>query len=211
MNRIVSILCCTVLSGILLWFFPLFHIVRLDAPDSMKVTPEANTREFVATFWDKKIGPSLETAPDAIELIAALRENPQMARERYGRKVGVSRTTLFVMQGNGTVVTIDKRGVSLALEDGSDKPVILLQTGLLFGNAVRDAPGLLDAGQFQDSRQFNEVSAELNRIVEMRVVSTLKQSVVKGQRIRFAGCVEVSDQEEIANPLSIIPMQVRLE
>ena len=211
MNRVAIVLCSAVLAGILLWFYPLFHIVRLDVPDSANVTSELNTKEFVSTFWEQKIAPSLATAPEAKELIFALRNNPQTALKQYGRKMGVSRTTLFLMQGKGTVVSSDNKGVGLALEDASEQPDILLRTSLLFGNTVRDATGLLDANQFQDSRQFNEVSAELNQLVEMRVISTLKQNAVKGQRIHFAGCVEIADQEKFEFPLSIIPLQFRIE
>jgi predicted lipoprotein len=211
MNRVVVIFCCTVLAGCLLWFFPLFHIERLDAPLPAKLTPESNTGKFAATFWEKKVVPTLEKAPDGKELISALRNNPQLARKQYGRKVGVSRTTLFVVQGKGTVVATDKKGVGVALEDGSESPEILLHTGLLFGNTVRDATGLLDASEFQNSREFNEVSADLNRIVETQVIPALKENARKGQRIRFVGCVELADQDEIPKPLSVIPMHVHID
>lgn len=211
MNRNFAILCCAVLAVGLLWFFPLVHIERLDSPTSEKVTQSSNTSEFAKAFWDEKLVPSIEKAPDAMEVLSALRDNPQMARTTYGRKVGVSRSTLFIIQGKGAVESVDKKGVGVALAEGSEKPEIVLHTALLFGNTVRDATGLLDAGTFQDSRQFNEISTELNRLVETRVIAPLKEKAVKGQHIRFIGCFEASNQDEPATPLLIIPMQVRFE
>ena len=211
MNRLVLILCCTVLAVSLLWFFPLFHIERLDAPKSHEVAQTTNSVESAAKFWKEQILPSLDQAPNGEEVISALRNNPLLARTKYGRKVGVSRTTLFMVQCKGTVATIDKKGVGVAFEESSARPDILLQTGLLFGNTVRDATGLLDASDFQDSRQFNEISTELNRLIEMQVMTKLKENATQGRRIQFVGCFELPDQGELGNPLSIIPMQVSFE
>jgi len=86
-----------------------------------------------------------------------------------------------------------------------------LLAGLLFGNTVRDATGLIDASNFPDSRQFNEISTELNRIVEARVIRRLREKSVVGQRIHFAGCAEIPDEGEVASPLPVIPLEFRLE
>jgi predicted lipoprotein len=211
MNRLVVILCCTALIGGLLWLFPLFHIQRLDRLSSAKTTQSTSAREFAASFWEEKVIPTLEGAAEAEELIAALRDNPQAASKRLGRKVGVSRMTLFMVRGKGKVVTIDKSGVGIALEQGSEKADIVLHTGLVFGNAVRDSTGLLTTSDFHDSRQFNEASTELNRIVETQLIARLKENASIGKHIRFIGCVEIPDQGELARPLSIIPMQVGFE
>jgi predicted lipoprotein len=211
MNRLVAILCCTALVGGLIWIFPLFHIQRLDESSSAKAMQTTSAREFAATFWEEKIIPTLGGAPEGEELINALREKPQEARQRFGRKLGVSRTTLFTVRGKGKVVAIDKSVVSIALKKGSEKPDILLHTGLVFGNTVRDSTGLLATSDFQHSRQFNEASTELNRIVETQVIPRLKENASIGKHIRFVGCIEMPDQGELASPLSIIPMQVGFE
>ena len=144
-------------------------------------------------------------------LLADFRASPETARAKFGRKVGVSRTRLVVLRGNGTIVTIDKKGVGVALQGETKEADIVLQTGLLFGNTVRDATGLLDASNFPDSRQFNEISTELNRIVEARIVPILKEKAVVGRQIHFAGCAEIADEGELVKPLTIIPLEVRVE
>jgi len=211
MNRLVVIFCCTALVGGLFWLFPLFHIQRLENSSSAETTQTTNNREFAASFWEEKVIPALEGALEGEELFAALRDNPQVASKQFGHKVGVSRTTLFMVRGKGKVVAIDKSGVAIALDQGSEKPGIVLHRGLVFGNAVRDSTGLLTTSDFHDSRQFNEVSTELNRIVETQVIARLKENASIGKRLRFVGCVEIPDQGELASPLSIIPMQVEFE
>jgi predicted lipoprotein len=211
MNRLFVLLCCIALVGALLWFFPLFHIETLLESNSYTVTQTTGTRELAETLWEEKIIPTLGGAPEGGELINALREKPQEARQRFGRKLGVGRATLFMVQGKGKVVAVDKSGVGIALTQGSEKPDILLHTGLVFGNTVRDSTGLLATSDFQGLLQFNEASTALNRIVETQVIPRLKENASMGKQIRFVGCVEVPDQGKLANPLTIIPMQVEFE
>ena len=106
---------------------------------------------------------------------------------------------------------MDKKGTGVAFAPNGKEPDIVLQTGLLFGNAVRDATGLLDASKFADSRQFNEMSTELNRLAETRIIAVLKERAAVGRHLDFAGCVEIQDDASVIKPLAIIPLDVHIE
>jgi len=211
MKRVAVILCCLCAAGCLFWFFPLFHVVHTNSGGVVEHKSAFNPADFANRYWNERLIASLSKAPDAATVLKAFRANPETARAKFGRTVGVSSTTLVVVRGNGTIMTVDKKGVGVALERDAKGPDIVLQIGLLFGNAVRDATGLLDAGDFSDSRQFNEISTELNRIIETRVIPTLKEKSVTGRQISFAGCAEIQDESEIIRPLTIIPLVVRVE
>jgi predicted lipoprotein len=134
------------------------------------------------------------------------------AREKFGRRVGVSRTRLIVLKGSGKIVQVDKKGVGIGLEPNGSQPDIVLRTGLLFGNTVRDSSGLVDASSFANSQHFNDISTELNRIVETRVIPALKQPAAReGAHVEFAGCLEIQDDARVEFPLTIIPLDVRVK
>jgi predicted lipoprotein len=211
MKRAAVIPCCLFAAGCLFWFFPLFHVVHTNSGGVAAHDSAFDPSDFAKRFWNERLIPSLSQAPDAATVLAAFRASPVAARAKFGRTVGVSSTALLVIRGNGTIVTVDKKGVGVALERDAKGPDIVLQTGLLFGNTVRDATGLIDAGNFSDSRQFNEISTELNRIIETRVIPTLKEKSARGRQISFAGCAEIQDESEIVRPLKIIPLVVRVE
>ena len=211
MKRIGVTFGCLLFAGVLFWLFPLFHIISTNDSVSLQHESELSAAEFASTFWKDQLTPSLANFPDAGAVLAALIANPQSAQAKFGRKVGVSRASLYVMRGSGTVVSVDKKGVGISLGSDSKLTDVMLQTGLLFGNTIRDATGLLDASKFSDSRQFNEVSTELNHIAEVEIVSTLKQKVAVGRHITFAGCAEISDQMEVSRPLTLIPLQVSID
>jgi len=211
MKRISVTICCILLVAIAFWFFPLLHIVHTNSAAPAEHETAFNASEFAKTFWKDQLAPSLAQAPDAATILAALSANRESARTQFGRKVGVSRASLYVMRGSGTIVSVDNKGVGIGLDNDAKHADVTLQTGLLFGNTVRDATDLLDASKFPDSRQFNEVSTELNHIVEADVIAVLKQNATDGRRVTFAGCVEIQDQADIPHPLTLIPLQVHID
>lgn len=211
MRRAVVSFGMAAVAGIVFWFFPLFHIVRNEHGPDTKGESTFNAIEYANTFWSTQLVPVLKEAPDATAVLAALQENSEAAREKFGRRVGVSRTRLFAVRGSGKIVSVDKQGIGVALTDKSNEPGIVLKTGLIFGNTVRDATGSLNAGGFSDSRQLNEISAELNRIAETRVVQKLRDAAKVGRQVEFAGCAEIADDSSDVRPLAIIPLDVRVE
>jgi predicted lipoprotein len=211
MQRFGLILAFLFATGGLLWLFPLFHIVRLDGGEHATGQTTFNAADFAQSFWTDQLTPWLNRPWDNSEqFFAEYRRSPQAAREKHGRKVGVSRSRLFVLRGSGTIASVDSKGVVVKLDhDGGDTEIIL-QTGLLFGNTVRDATGLLDASDFPNSQHFNAVSTELNRLVETNVIAKLKELVSPGRKIQFVGCAQLSDAAA-TRPLKIIPLQVQVE
>ena len=97
------------------------------------------------------------------------------------------------------------------MKDGGDTPDILLPTGLLFGNAVRDGTGLLDASTFPNSQNFNDLSAELNHIIETTLLPELREQAKVGAKISFAGCAEIAEEDADVKPLKVIPVLVKVE
>jgi predicted lipoprotein len=211
MKRVVVILCFLLVAVGLVWVFPLFRIVRLDKLQAAKQQASFNAASFAESFWSDQLIPSLDKAADAAVVLAALDENGQSARGQYGRKVGVGRTTLLLLRGAGRVVNVDKKGVGVALTGGATKPDVVLYTGLLFDNTARDVTGLLDASSFANSQQFNEISAELNKIIEARVIPKLKEKATPGEEIQFVGCAEVSDTVSDVRPLRVVPLEFTID
>jgi predicted lipoprotein len=105
---------------------------------------------------------------------------------------------------------VDSRGVGLAIRDGSAGPDVVLPVGMVFGNTVRDATGLLDMDKFPNSQHFNDLSTELNRIVETRVLPRLRDRAEVGRQVRFVGCAEVSRDPKRRKPLKVVPVSVDL-
>jgi predicted lipoprotein len=210
MRRILIAIGLLVALGALFWLFPLLHVVRLQDVRDSRQRGEFRAHEFAKEFWTTRLMPSLDRAADVAAVLAVAREDPHEARQQFGRSVGLGRAAFYLLRGRGTVVSVDKDGVGVSTDAGTSQPDVLLHTGLVFGNTVRDATGLLSAGDFIDSQQFNDVSTELNHIVETRVLPPLQEQARVGRRLEFIGCAEVMDESDW-RPLRIIPLDVKVD
>jgi predicted lipoprotein len=200
--------------GLLIGLFrlvPLFHVVPLQQTQTQQAEAEFNPTNFARSFWNDKLLKSFDRAADARQLLAALTADPQKARALFGRTLGVSSSTLYFLRGTGRVLSVTKNDVTLALNSEGKTAEILLPTGLLFGNSVRDGTGLLEASQFPNSQNFNDLSTELNHIVETTLLPQLRELAKPGVTISFVGCAEVADEDDDVKPLKVVPVSVKLE
>jgi predicted lipoprotein len=140
------------------------------------------------------------------DLLGLLNRDPAAARKQFGHSPGLGSTTLFLAQSSGRVTGVDKEEVRVEV-DSVPNTRLALMTGLIFGNAVRDATGLIDGGAFSNSQEFNEISAELNRLVETQVLPGLRERAAAGKEIRFAGCFELEDGP-LPEVIQIVPIKV---
>ncbi|MSU61102.1 MAG: DUF2291 family protein [Pedosphaera sp.] len=192
-------------AALVSWRFPLFHIVPLKQAQQEQKAGVFDSVKAATEFWEAKLLPGTERAVEVKELLAALAKDPAAARKQHGRTLGIGGATMFLVRGSGKVAEVGDDAIVVAL-DGKDAKVSL-SVGLLFGNTVRDASGLLDVSAYPDSQEFNALSTQLNALVETKVSPALKQAAALGKTIRFAGCFEL---EEDARPeaLTLIPIKV---
>jgi len=192
-------------AGLVCWRFPLFHIVPLRQAQMEQQASVFDAAKVAADWWNAKLLPATVHAVELQELLAALAKDPAGARKQYGRTLGLGGATLFSVGGSGKVAALEEEAVVVSL-DGSDAKVTLT-TGLLFGNTVRDASGLLDVSAYPNSQDFNDLSTQLNTIVETKVAPALKQAAAVGKAIRFTGCFELEDDAK-PDALALIPIKV---
>ena len=88
---------------------------------------------------------------------------------------------------------------------------MFLETVNLFGNAIRDASGLIDVSDFPNTMEFNTVSVEINRIVRENIAGPALEHAAVGKTVRFTGAAEVSEDDPSIRPLHIIPIEIRME
>ena len=188
-----------------LWRFPLFHVV----PVAARVVPDiVNSRAIAEKFWAGRL--AIAPAADAKIVATALRHDEAAAIRAFARTVGLGDTSYFFLRGEGRVVSRNRDTIQLALGNATDAPVVELQIGVIFGNTVRDSTGLFDVNQFSSLQDFNGLAAELNRLVEARVLPALREHARVGANVSFTGCAEAGGGVPSAPLLSIIPIQAEV-
>jgi predicted lipoprotein len=210
MKRALIILAAVVAVGVLTWFFPLFRVVSRESLRAELDRQSFNAADFVQSYWQQKLTTAFSDAADASAVLAALRETPDQARTQFGRTAGIGRESLYFIRGSGKIVSVDKNEVGISLSD-KEQADLTLQTGLLFGNSVRDATGLLSANDYPNSQQFNEISSELNRTIETKVLPPLRAAAKVGAEIEFVGCAAVTNLPRDITPLKVVPLEVKFK
>jgi predicted lipoprotein len=193
---------------VLVYFFPLFHVVPLRQSGPPAAGAAFDPVAFVDRFWTERLIPGVARAVDAGELVAAVDQDRKSARRTYGRSVGLGGAYYYFVAGTGRVVSVEKDSVRLSLRDGQPQVQVVLETGHVFGNAVRDGTGLLNVNDFSNSQDFNALSSEINRRIEQQVLPDLRKRAALGATVRFVGCAEVMDEDTDLHPLRIVPFIV---
>ena len=211
MNRWLTWLIATVAIAGVCWLFPLFHVVTMKTAMAEKIAATFNATQFAETFWTNQLFASLDKTVKADVLFSAIQNDAASAKKKFSRNVGLSEACFYFVSGIGRVVAVSDDEVSLAVTDGSTNAEVSLQTGLIFGNALRDGTGLLNASDYPNSQDFNDISAALNHLVETRVLPKLREQAKVGAKISFVGCAEVDDESTDLKPLKVIPIQTELK
>jgi predicted lipoprotein len=140
-----------------------------------------------------------------------MRADPAGAKKKYSHGGGLGSEYFYFISGEGRVVATNDDGIALSVSGPSTNADVVLQTGLIFGDAIRDGTGLLDVNEFPNSQEFNDISTALNHIVETQALPATRQQAHPGGKIRFTGCAQVEDDGSELLPLKVVPIACRLE
>ena len=211
MKRAAGIIIILISFSVLCLFFPLFHIVPLKRAETEKSEGAFDAAKFADSLWSEKLAKSFDHATDAKELLAAIRTDPAAAQKKYARTLNLGGGYFYYLRGEGRVMATNDSGLSLVITPGATNAEVTLETGMIFGNAVRDGTGLLNASDYPNLQDFNNISAGLNKLVEARVLPVLRDHPSVGSTIHFVGCAEVDDETTDLNPLQVVPVQAEVE
>src|SRR5262245_18243009 len=116
-GRLRLIIGATVAVGsfVLLYFFPLFHIVPLTLVGKRSAGAPFDPVAFVDRLWTDRFIPGAGGAVDAAELVTALKTDRQSARRTHGRSVGLGGSSFYFVAGTCRVVSVEKNSVGPSL------------------------------------------------------------------------------------------------
>jgi hypothetical protein len=201
-----------VLIGLLLILFPPFHFRRIDghtrAPEADHAA-STDIAQLAARLWNTSLTSQQVHPTDWVVLIRALRADPVRGSRQYGRRPGIGGPWFYLLSGEARVVAIDPRGLWLGASDLGDWRV-LLQTGPIFGSALRDATGLLRLEDFS-SFDFNELGAQLNLLSESRVGSVLRRDARVGSQVEFVAAGRLDEVNGDGRTVLLAPIGVSLK
>ena len=169
-----------------------------------------NAAKYAKEFWAKKLTPALGKAIETGQLLSVLKTDKDKAFKDYSHALGIGNIKYFLVKGRGIVQSVDENQVVVNVESDFEKPEVFIATEYVFGNAVRDASGTIDINEFANSMDFNNVSAEINKVIREQIIPSFRSKVKKGDRVEFSGAVELNKEHLSMNAMEIVPVSLKI-
>jgi len=183
------------------------YFKKLDAKKEVIAT-NLNPAEFAQKFWKEKFTPYMDSAVEIGSFIKMLKGNPKAVFEGYSKTQGIGNASFFLVKGEGVIKSTTEDEVFVIVKSGTEEIQVKLNTGIYFGNAVRDVTGQISMGDFSNTMDFNSVSSELNKIVRTQIVLPFKTNAVKGKTVQFVGCAEINKEQINITDLQLLPVKI---
>jgi predicted lipoprotein len=185
------------------------YFKKLDQVKAEQTAKTFNAASYAQNFWEKKLTPSLSKAIAIDKLIPMLTSSPSRAFNTYSHALGIGNLRYFLIQAKGSIAAIDADDVTVSIA-GLPGQKVKIVTEYIFGNAARDATGLININDFNNTMDFNNVSAEINAIIRSKVLPQLKHAKV-GNSISFTGAIELNKEHLNLSQIEAVPVAVNIQ
>jgi predicted lipoprotein len=166
---------------------------------------------FSKKLWETRLPARLDSAIELSALISAIRTNPTEAFANHSNSISIGNYRYSLVKIEGQVESIGEDEILLKAKAPGDSSIrVIIATEYIYGNAVRDASGLVNIKDFSGSNDLNNISEELNKEIRSHVLPPFKKMVKPGDRLALAGAIELNREHIRFNDVEIIPMRVKI-
>ena len=182
------------------------YIKKLDQHLAKNTIKQFDATSYANTYYSDLL-PKANSSVEVSTLLEQLKQNPKAAFEQYGRALGISNIKYFLTKGNAVVTAINESSIDVQLQDSS-KQQVTIATEFVYGNAVRDASGLVDLKSFTSTSDLNNVSAAVNKKIREEILPPFKKVVQVGDSISFTGAIELNQKFPSLDHIEIVPITI---
>lgn len=207
MNKIIKSILLIVVVALLA--YKSVYIQKLSDRKNNAVT-NFNAAEFSKKLWDEKLPVKTDSAVDLIFLMDAVNKNKDAAFNSYTNALAIGNYRYALVKLNATVNDVKEDEVMLSAAVADSVLKVQLATEFVYGNAVRDASGLVQVKDFPNTSDLNGISEELNKIIRATVVPSIKSKIKKGDKINIVGAIELNKEHIHWQNLELLPVRIQV-
>ena len=165
---------------------------------------------FSKKLWEEKLPAKLGSSVELTTFITTAQANPADAFSKYANALGIGNYRYALIKAEGIITVINNDDITLQVRLGDSLMTVKMATEFIYGNAIRDASGLVDVKDFPNTMDLNNISEELNKMVRKSVLPPFKAAVRKGDKVIVTGAIEIHKEHIKWNELEIIPVQLQI-
>lgn len=169
-----------------------------------------NAAEFSKKLWNEKMPAKIDNAVDLLVLIDAVSKNPDAAISKQTNALAIGNYRYALVKLNATVSEVKEDEISLSTPSADSVLNVLLATEFIYGNAVRDASGLVQVKDFPNTSDLNGISEELNKIIRTTIIPSFKTSIKKGDKVNVVAAIELNKEHLHWQGLELQPVRLQI-
>ncbi len=186
------------------------YFKSLDEVKAASAVKQFDAVAYARNFFDKKLLPSVDKAIEIDVLLKLIKSDPAKAFQTYSNALGIGNIRYFLVKGAGTIKTIDENTTTISYASDTTQKQLNIATEFVYGNAIRDASGLININEFNSTMDFNNVSAEINKIVRTEVLPPFKTNGKVGDKVQFSGAIELNRAHVNHDHIEVVPISLDL-
>jgi len=207
MNRYLKYLLLIVVIGLVA--YKSVYVKKLG--EIKAVTDEKfDAISYSKKLWEEKFPTKISNAVELATFIKAAQADPADAFSKYTNTLGIGNYRYAFIKTEGIVTDINEDDITMQIKLDDSLMTVRLATEFIYGNAIRDASGLVDIKDFPNTMDLNNISEELNKMVRKTVLPPFKAAVKKGDKVIVTGSIEIHKEHIKWNELEIIPVQLQI-
>lgn len=192
------------LAGIVIYSSLYFRPLDEKLAEENEITFDAKT--YVEGIWEKDLFAAYDSAMDLTSLLDQLKEDPELTFRREANALGVGNIAYFKVKGEGLVLSVNENNVMVLVGDHK----VEIETEFIFGNAVRDASGLVLINDYDLTSDFNLISETINNKIREEVIPPFRTLVKEGNKVKFIGAIELNRAHLDLSQPEVIPVSIQI-
>ena len=165
---------------------------------------------FSKKMWEEKMPAKLDSAIDLSQLITAIDKESETAINKYTNALAIGNYRYALVKLDAIVMDVKKDEVMLLMKHNDSLIIVNLATEFIYGNAIRDASGLVQVKDFPNTADLNGISEELNKIIRTSVLPAFKTSVKIGDKINVVAAVELNKEHIRWSNIELLPVRIQV-
>lgn len=190
-----------------------YHSVYFKSLSEVKaagVVDQFDAAAYAQHFLDVELTPSMDTAVDINELLTLLEKDKETAFENHARALGIGNIGYFLVRGQGKISSINENDISVQTGAATQQKKIRVATEYIYGNAIRDASGLIELTDFPNTMDLNRLSEEVNKKIRTEVIPPFIARAEAGDSLQFVGAFELNRNYPDPDHIELIPITLTL-
>jgi len=164
---------------------------------------------YVSALWKEKLEARLDSALSFPQLVNAINNDPETAFEKYTNTLAIGNYRYAFVTFRGVVKSTDADELIIDMPSADTLMSLHIATEFVYGNAIRDASGLVEVKDFPNTTDLNKISEEMNRRIREQVLPSVKKEIRPGDGITGTGAIQVNKAHISWRDPEIIPVRIQ--